>query len=143
MAILLAWAGGGCTDGASGVCGTDDPIELSQVSAFWLPINSERFGVSGRVDEADMCVGLSWDFSTLSETSDDYCLDFMMLPARAVVRPAVDGACGDVWAYQPNADVVYVGGCARPDPDGPLHQVTVTAQVDSPLFSGTVSFHTP
>lgn len=117
---------------------------LAQASAFWLPINSERLGASGRVADADVCIGLVWDFSNLGMARAPHCDDFVDQFPYAIVRAATGGTCGDVWDYGPDATVVAASGCIDPDFEGSTHHVVdVTATIDSPLFTGAVRLVTP
>jgi hypothetical protein len=137
-ALLVAIAGlGGAACGGGGDDG--GPIELSQPTAFWLPINSERLGASGRVPGTDVCVGLDWDFSNLGMARTRHCDDFVEHFPYAVVRLAVDGSCQPIWDYGPDAEVQAASGCIDPDWEGgTAHVVDVTAQVASPAFTGVV-----
>ena len=138
--LLIAMA---CAGGVG--CEWRDPPEdhelatrLDQVSAFWLPINSERLGASGKVAGTDVCVGLVWDYSNLGMTRGPHCDDFVDGFPYAVVRAAPGGTCGEVWDYGPDATVVSASGCIDPDYEGTAHAVDVTAEVASALFTGVI-----
>jgi hypothetical protein len=141
LVVVLAGAVG-CDGGALGVCGTPDAVAMEEVEAFWLPINSLRFGVSGRVIDGDVCVGLVWELGEVPAPGQAICDEVGVAGPYAVVRPAVDGACGPVWDYGPSADttIEYYGGCIIPDLEGAQHRVMIGADLASPLFTGHVSF---
>ena len=141
LAIVLACAAAGCTDRDTGPAG-DEPIALEQPSAFWLPVNSLRFGASGRVPGTDLCVGLAWELTSWP-TAPLACDDLLRSPPYAVAREVPGGACGEVWDYGPSADVLAVDGCAVPDLQGTNHRVSIDAELVSPLFTGLISIDTP
>jgi hypothetical protein len=121
-----------------------DATELEDVSTFWLPINSIRLGASGRVPDADVCVGLVWFFSSVDDADTQHCDDFAEDFPYAVVQAATPEGCGEVWNYGPNAAVLEASGCIVPDLEtiGP-HAMDVTVDVSSPLFTGTVHLVSP
>jgi hypothetical protein len=139
---LLAMLAAGCTGNAAGV-GTaappGSPSAAAEATAFWLPINSERFGVSGRAKQG-VCVGLVWDFSNRDTARMPHCDDFGDEFPYAVVK-AASGGCGQVWDYQRNAVVLEASGCIEPAFDGKdAHAADVTAKISSALFAGDIHF---
>lgn len=139
LATLLA----ACTNGAGGVGSAPPPSspgDASDTTAFWLPINSERFGVSGRAAQG-VCIGLVWDFSNLDKPRTSHCDDFGADFPYAVVKNANNGHCDEVWDYQRNAVLSAASGCIEPAFDGSsMHAADVMATISSGLFAGDVHF---
>lgn len=139
---LVTVLAAGCVNSPSGGVGSappGTPGATDDATAFWLPINSERFGVSGRATQG-VCVGLVWDFSNLDKPRTPHCDDFGDGFPYAVVKQA-NGGCGEVWDYQRNAVLGAIRGCIEPAFDGAgKHAADVTATISSALYAGDIHF---
>ena len=144
LATLLA----GCTNSPSGGAGgsasaSGNTLDLHDVKTFWLPINSERFGVSGK--SGDVCVGLVWDFSSLGMARTEHCDDFGEGFPYSVIHAANGQPCAEVWDYRRNAVVQSASGCIEPSFDAVPghHTVDVTVELSSALFAGELHVVAP
>src|SRR5262249_30139147 len=82
----------GPADGGTGI-GSALTLDPASIAFFGLPINSIRFGISGRDPNRGLCATIIWDYSNTGMSGGAHCDDFRDMFPYVSVFAEQDGTC--------------------------------------------------